>query len=493
MLRKLASQTVIYGLSTILVKFINYMLTPYLTYRLSKEVIGEQGYFYSIIPFGLVLLTMGFETGYFRFCGKAKSDEEKKELFSTILIFISAISILFFAGVWFFTPELYEITLSAGVRNISIIPLVGGIVATDAILAIIYTKIREEGRAKKFLVTRVFNVLVNVGFCLLFYSVLPYAEPDSLLGSWWNEGSASVYVFTANLIASLATLLLLVTEIHFTPRPFNPKIIKPLLIFSLPLMVSSIGGTANEFVDRQLLAFLLPESIKLSSVGIYSSVMKIAALIYLFNQMYRFAAEPLFLSNVSKDNFKEYNAQALKYFTIVSIGIFLFVTAYIDIFKYFIGAEFRVGLGVVPILLLSNILIGIYLNLSFWYKITEKTIFATIITFTGLIITVLLNFLLIPRYGYVGSAWARLSCEAAMVLLSYYLNQKYYPINYDLKSVAKYTLVGAVIFVCCWWSPFEGWLKFLVNSILFITFIVYFVKVEKIDVKGEFMRVIKRK
>ncbi|MFI3268627.1 MAG: polysaccharide biosynthesis C-terminal domain-containing protein [Rikenellaceae bacterium] len=492
MLRKLASQTAIYGVSTILVKFINYMLTPYLTYRLSEEVIGEQGYFYSLIPFGLALLTMGFETGYFRFSGKAKDENEKKELFSTIFTAISCISLLFFGCVWFFTPQIYEITSSLGAKTMSIIPLTGGIIATDAILAIIYTKIREENRAKKFLITRTFNVLVNIGLCLFSYSVLPYQNPDTFLGRLWNAEDVAVYVFIANLVASLSTLLILLPEIKLSSKLFSVKILKPLLVFSIPLMISGIGGVANEFIDRQLLADLLPDNAKMASLGIYTSVMKIAALIYLFNQMYRFAAEPFFLSNVKKDDFKEYNARALKYFTIISIVIFLFITAYMDIFQYFIGERFRVGIHIIPILLLSNVLIGVYTNLSFWYKVTEKTYFATIITFSGLAITIVLNYLLIPRLGYEGSAWARLGCEAAMVLLCYYLNQKYYPIKYDLKSIAKYAVVGAIVFVCCWWSPLEGLLKLLVNSILFITFMLYFIKNEKIDIKGEIKRLLRR-
>lgn len=490
MLRKLASQTAIYGLSTILVKFINYMLTPYLTYRLSKEIIGVQGYFYSFIPFGLTLLTLGLETGYFRFCGKSETAEKKKELFSTLLITISSIALLFFGAVWHFTPEIFKFTSSVGAKDIAIIPVVGAIIAIDSILAIIYAKIREEGRAKWFLMTRLFSVIINVGACILFYSVLPELNPNSFIGSLWSSERASLYLFIANLIASMATLLLLTKEIRFSTTPFNYNVLKRVFIFSLPLVVSGISGTANEFIDRQLLAQLLPMGEKMASIGIYTSVMKIAALLYLFNQMYRFAAEPFFLANVKKDDFKTSNAQALKYFSIASIAIFLFITLYIDVFKYFVGKEFRVGISIIPILLLSNILIGVYINLSFWYKMTEKTFFAVIITTIGLIVTIVLNYMLIPKFGYEGSAWARLGCEATMVGISYYFNQKYYPIKYDLKNIGRYTIVGAIIFVCGWWMPLDGVIKFLLNSILFITFILYFIRHEKIDIKKELSRIL---
>lgn len=484
-LRKLAGQTATYGMSTIIVKFINYLLTPYLTNILTESQYGVQSYYYSFIPFGLTLLTMGLETGYFRFVGKSETAEEKNRVFSTIFTTVSLTSLLFFIAVCLFTGPIYRFTADLGAGSISLIPIVGALIAIDAITAIPYAKLRAQERAKRFLATRVINVLVNVFFCVFFYSVLPLFKDSALLGWMWIEGYGAGYVFIANLIASITTLFMLLPQMEGVKLHIDRKLLKALLLFSAPLLISGISGTANEFIDRQLLAILLPTDIKMSSVGIYSGVMKVAALMYLFIQMYRFAAEPFFLSNVKKEDFKLANAEAMKYFIIVSVMIFLGITLYMDIFQYFIGAAFRVGLRIVPILLLSNMFIGIYVNLSFWYKVTEKTHFALIITLAGLAVTIILNFALIPLLGYEGSAWARLGCEGSMVLLSYFLNQKYYPIPYDLKTIFKYMGAGAVIYTISVVLPIEHTaLRLLANTILFITFILFFIQQEKINLRS---------
>ncbi len=484
-LRKLAGQTATYGMSTIIVKFINYLLTPYLTNILTESQYGVQSYYYSFIPFGLTLLTMGLETGYFRFVGKSETAEEKNRVFSTIFTTVSLTSLLFFIAVCLFTGPIYRFTADLGAGSISLIPIVGALIAIDAITAIPYAKLRAQERAKRFLATRVINVLVNVFFCVFFYSVLPLFKDSALLGWMWIEGYGAGYVFIANLIASITTLFMLLPQMEGVKLHIDRKLLKALLLFSAPLLISGISGTANEFIDRQLLAILLPTDIKMSSVGIYSGVMKVAALMYLFIQMYRFAAEPFFLSNVKKEDFKLANAEAMKYFIIVSVMIFLGITLYMDIFQYFIGAPFRVGLRIVPILLLSNMFIGIYVNLSFWYKVTEKTHFALIITLAGLAVTIILNFALIPLLGYEGSAWARLGCEGSMVLLSYFLNQKYYPIPYDLKTIFKYMGAGAVIYTISVVLPIEHTaLRLLANTILFITFILFFIQQEKINLRS---------
>ena len=484
-LRKLAGQTATYGMSTIIVKFINYLLTPYLTNILTESQYGVQSYYYSFIPFGLTLLTMGLETGYFRFVGKSETAEEKNRVFSTIFTTVSLTSLLFFIAVCLFTGPIYRFTADLGAGSISLIPIVGALIAINAITAIPYAKLRAQELAKLFLATRLINVLVNVFFCVFFYSVLPLFKDSALLGWMWIEGYGAGYVFIANLIASITTLFMLLPQMEGVKLHIDRKLLKALLLFSAPLLISGISGTANEFIDRQLLAILLPTDIKMSSVGIYSGVMKVAALMYLFIQMYRFAAEPFFLSNVKKEDFKLANAEAMKYFIIVSVMIFLGITLYMDIFQYFIGAPFRVGLRIVPILLLSNMFIGIYVNLSFWYKVTEKTHFALIITLAGLAVTIILNFALIPLLGYEGSAWARLGCEGSMVLLSYFLNQKYYPIPYDLKTIFKYMGAGAVIYTISVVLPIEHTaLRLLANTILFITFILFFIQQEKINLRS---------
>lgn len=481
-IKKLAGQTMTYGLSTIIVKFINYMLTPYLTTILTTSEYGVQSYYYAIIPFGLTILTMGLETGYFRFAGKSETKEEREILFSTVMTTVMSVAAFFFMAVLLFLNPIYEYTSTLSAGSKPIIVMCGALIAIDAVSAIPYARLRAEERTGRFLMTRVANVLINVFFCLFFYSVLPRVCHSPLFSWMWVENFGSGYVFVANLIASLATIAMLLPQFGgFRPR-INKGLLKALLLFSLPLLISGLSGTANEFIDRQLLAILLPDEQKMSSVGIYSGVMKVAALMYLFIQMYRFAAEPLFLTNIKKDEFKAANAEAMKFFIIASAAIFLLITLYMDIFQYFIGPSYREGLRIVPILLLSNMMIGIYVNLSFWYKITEKTIFAVIISAAGLVVTIVLNLLLIPRLGYEGSAWARLGCETSMVVLSYLFNQKYYPIKYDLASAAFYLVTAGVLYgASVLLSPDSAVARLAINTVLLFIFATIFFKKEKIS------------
>lgn len=484
--KKLAGQTMTYGLSTIMVKFINYALTIYFTRILTDSQYGVQSFYYAFIPFGLTVLTMGLETGYFRFVGKCDgSSENSDRLFSTVLTAVAMASLLFFVSVTLFLDPIYEYTASLGAGSRPIIMMCGALIAIDAISAIPYARLRAEERTRRFVVTKVANVLINVGLCLFFYSVLPRVNHIEAFAWMWIDNFGVGYIFVANLIASLATIAMLMPQFRgFRPR-IDRRLLGSLLIFSAPLLVSGLSGTANEFIDRQLLAALLPPEVKMSSVGIYSGVMKIAALMYLFIQMYRFAAEPLFLANIKREDFKTANAEAMKFFIIVSVGIFLLITLYIDLFQYFLGASFRVGMKIVPILLLSNMMIGIYVNLSFWYKVTERTIFAVIISLAGLLVTISLNLLLIPRLGYEGSAWARLGCESCMVVLSYVLNQHYYPIKYDLRSAAFYMALGGVIYgLSVLLSPDDTALRLALNTLLMALFGFIFLKKERIDAKA---------
>lgn len=480
--KKLAGQTATYGLSTILVKFINYVLTIYLTRVLTDAQYGVQSYYYAFIPFGLTVLTMGLETGYFRFVGKAENADSKNALFNTIMTTVSAAATLFLIAVLLFLEPIYDYTSSLEAGSRPIIIMCGALISIDAVSAIPFAKLRAENRVRRFVVTKVANVIINVGLCLFFYSVLPRAAHLPAFGWMWIDGFGVGYIFVANLIASLSTVVMLLPQMRGFRPGIDRRLLGSLILFSAPLLISGLSGTANEFIDRQLLAALLPPDIKMSSVGIYSGVMKIAALMYLFIQMYRFAAEPLFLANVKKEDFKTANAEAMKFFIIASVAIFLVITLYIDIFKYFIGPEFRAGIGIVPILVLSNMMIGIYVNMSFWYKVTDKTVFAVIISAAGLAVTIALNLLLIPRMGYEGSAWARLGCESAMVVLSYILNQRYYPIRYDLRSAAFYMATGGALYaVSVLLSPDNMAIRLLFNTLLMAVFLLLFLKKEHID------------
>ena len=485
-IKKLIGQTATYGVATIVARFIGFALTPYLTLKLSGAEYGVYSYYFGLIPFGLVILTAGMENGFFRFLNKCNTDADKNKLYGTVLSAVTVTSLSFFVLVSVFSPWIYHYINEYEVGHLSLIPIVAGIISLDAILAMPYARLRAESHTRLFVITKVVNVLVNVGFCLFFYSILPHFKNSAWLGWMWIEGYGAGYALLANLLASIFNFILLSSMLKNVKWGIDRPLLKKIFIFSLPLFLGGFGGTINEFIDRQLLLYLLPPGTGIEQVAIYSGVMKIAALMTLFLQMYRYAAEPFFLSEVKSADFKKANAEGLKYFTIASMAVFLIIVFYMDIFQYLVsGEEYREALFIVPVMLLSNILVGIYFNMSFWFKVTERTYFAILITFTGVIFTLLLNLLFIPSMGYVGSAYARLGCETAMVLLCYFLNQKYYPVPYDLKTIGLYGLIAAALYGLSVVVHISSVVpRLLFNTLLLGTFLMFFVQHEKINLRS---------
>ena len=494
MLRKLAGQSAIYGISSIVARLLNYLLTPYLTRIMTPAEYGVVTDMYALIPFALVILTLGLETGYFRFAGRAENEAEKKRIFSTAWGAVTCLSLGFMAVTLLWRNPIAAAAGGIYVANPSFITIVAGIIALDVVTAIPFARLREQGRAARFVVVRVVSVVVNVVLCLFFYSVLPHLAANSgLFAAIWNPGFGAGYVFVANFIASHIALFLLLPSCRGMLR-IDGKVLRTMLLYSLPLLVSGIAGTANEFIDRQMIKFLMPADVAMGALGIYGAVVKIGVILLLFTQMYRLAAEPFFLASFKKEDFLRTNAEALKYFVIVSVGIFLVITLFTDIFALILGRDFREGVFILPVVLLANIFAGIVLNLSFWYKQSGATRFAIYITCTGLAVTVAANFVLVPRFGYAGAAWARLLCEAAMVAISYGFNRKYFPIPYNLRRIGGYFLLGGVFYVCGFLTaelPVAA--KYCVNLILVSLFLLYAVRRERIDVAGVFKSMIKKR
>ena len=298
----------------------------------------------------------------------------------------------------------------------------------------------------------------------------------------------------ANLVASGLTFILLLISCRGSFGGFSSRTFKTIFLYSLPLLISGIAGTANEFIDRQMVKFLMPAEESLAALGIYGAVVKIGVVMLLFTQMYRLAAEPFFLSEFKKEEFKESNAAAMKYFVLVSVLIFLFITLFSDLFALIVGPDFREGMYILPVVLVSNALSGMVLNLSFWYKQVGATKYAIVITGIGLVFTVVFNILLVPTLGYAGAAIARLVCELSMVVVSYRLGQKHYPIPYDLKRIAEYVLIGGAMYaLSLLWANSNGTLKYLANSGLIIAFVVYAVRREKINIGGLLKAITRRK
>ena len=480
MLEKLAKQTAIYGISTIVVRFLNYLLTPYYTRIFDQGEYGIITDIYALIPFALVLLSMGMESSYFRFTTRAEEAggdvaAGKRKVFATTWGITALAAILFFVVVWLLNAPISKAMGADYVAHPEYVTIVAAIVMVDVWTMIPFSRLREQGRAMRFVLLKALSVLLNVGLAIGFGVAGLYS---TTFGVGW--------VLVANLAASVITLIaLLPTTNGVVPRIDFP-LLRKIFVYSLPLLISGIAGTANEFVDRQMIKYLAPGDDAMEQLGIYGAIVKIAVVMTLFTQMYRLAAEPFFLSSFKKEEFKEANAASMKYFVMASMVIFLGIVLFRDLFALIVGRSFREGIDILPIVLASNVLAGIWFNLSFWYKREEKTKYAAYITFLGLAVTLGLSFVLVPKMGYRGAAWVRLIAEAAMVVWSYILCRRHYPIPYDLKRIGEYVLLSVAIY-CASEFAFVGvnaTIHTALNVLLFMVAIAYAIWREKIDVKG---------
>ena len=486
MLEKLAKQTAIYGISTILGRFLSYLLTPFYTRIFGVESYGIITDVYALIPFALVTLTLGMESGYFRFAAKAEAaggnvTEAKRRLFATMWGITSLAALIFFVTITLFRGEVSALMGKVYAANPSYVVVVAAIVMFDVMGCIPFSRLREQGRALSFVSLKLLNIILQVGLAVLFWAVGLFDTP---FGVGW--------AFVANLLASVITSVTVMVMGQTLPR-IQWGMLAVLFAYSLPLLLSSIAGTAGEFIDRQLIKYLVPEG-AMAQLGIYGAITKIAVVMTLFTQMYRLAAEPFFLSNFRKEEFVEMNAAALKYYIIASMLIFLGIALFRDLFALIVGAEFRQGIYILPVVLGANVLSGVWLNLSFWYKREEKTRYALWVTLSGLAASLVAGVLLIPRAGYYGAAWSRFIAEVVMVGVSLTLNRICYPTPYNFGRIAEYVAVALAIFFIAERIPTESSLiRYTINTLLFVTYAVYVVRRERIDVRGLLRSVLKRR
>ncbi len=489
MLEKLAKQTAIYGISTIVVRFLSYLLTPYYTRIFGQEHYGIVTDVYALIPLALTLLTMGMESGYFRFAAKADAAggdirQAKRRLFATTWGVTSLAAALFFAAILLYKGQVAEWMGAAYVAHPEYISLVGAIIMFDVWGCIPFSRLREQGRAMTFVTIKAMNVVLNVGLAFAFGAAGLFA---SEFGVGW--------VFVANLAASVVTWLVMLTTTERVVPSISWPLLKRIFLYSLPLLIGGLAGTANEFLDRQLIKYLLPADTSMAELGIYGAITKIAVVMMLFYQMYRLAAEPFFLANYKKSEFVEMNAAALKYYMMASMLIFLGIALFRDLFALIVGRDFREGIFILPIVLGANVLAGVWLNLSFWYKREERTSLAIVVTFSGLVAMAVAGSLLVPRLGYTGAAWARLASEATMVGVSIYLNRRFFPTPYAWGRIAEYVAVAMAIFFAAEWVMRLSdniWIGYPFNIVSFALYAAYLVRRERIDVAALVRSVLKR-
>ena len=486
MLEKLAKQTVIYGISTILGRMLSYLLTPFYTRIFGVESYGIITDVYALIPFALVVLTMGMESSYFRFAAKAEAEggnveQSKRKLFATTWGITSLASLIFFAIIVLCRNGASELMGEIYAANPLYVVSVAAIVMMDVVACIPFARLREQGKAMTFVSLKLMNIVMQVGFAVLFWAVGLFDTP---FGVGW--------AFVANLAASVITAVAVVAASGRISLRIDKALLLLIFAYSLPLLLSGIAGTANEFIDRQLIKYLVPEA-AMAQLGIYGAITKIAVVMTLFTQMYRLAAEPFFLSNYSKEDFVEMNAAALKYFVMVSMFIFLFIALYRDIFAFIVGRSFREGIDILPVVLGANILSGVWLNLSFWYKREEKTKFALWITLTGLVCSVGFGAILIPWKGYYGAAWSRFAAEVVMVAVSIILNRIYYPTPYQFGRMVEYIVLALAMFaVAEYISVPNEVLRYTLATTLIVIYLAYAVWREKINIVAMFNHILRR-
>ena len=484
-LKKLAGQTAIYGMSSIIGRFLNYLLVPLHVVQFTTDQYGVITEMYAYVAFLVVLLTYGMETAYFRFSNKEGGDRVHVFNMSLISIFISS-AIFILVSVFFNQPIADWLKYPNHSEYVTWFAMIVGL---DAISSIPMAKLRALDRAKTFALINLSNVAINIGLNLFFiaYCMPAYQNGESnvLIDTFYSPDIGVGYVFISNLIASIIKFLLLIPFMIMRQFHFDRGLLKKMLIYAIPLLIAGLAGIVNETLDRVLLKRILYDELggvaTLSQLGIYGACYKVSIIISLFIQAFRYAAEPFFFSYSKEKDSKQTYAKIMNYFVVVCATIFLSVLLYMDFIKYFIpNQDYWVGLKVVPILLLGNICLGIYYNQSIWYKMTDKTYMGAYIAIMGAVITIVLNIVLIPVMGYMGSAWTTLICYGAMVIVSYILGHKYYPIPYQVKRVLLYIAFAlGIYFTSVKLDMNPGLAKYSVHALLIIAFLGVVVILEK--------------
>ncbi|MET4082417.1 O-antigen/teichoic acid export membrane protein [Pedobacter sp. UYP30] len=451
--KKFAGQTMVYGISTIFSRLLNFILTPVFTHTYATAVYGILITMYSWASLINVFLAFGMETTYFRYLNK--HEDKKQQVYNnSFLIVAFSASLLLITGLVFINPIskwLSSNDMSQYQDQRRYVLYFVFLLFFDAIALIPFAKLRADGKPFRYSLIKFINILSSVTIILFFIYVVPYIIKNHwstahFFAGWYREKWLG-YVFIGNLCASIITFILLLPEILQVRFNFDKAMFKKMAQYSWPILAANVSFIINENLDKLLLGRFLSDK----DVGIYGAVCKIAIFMSIFNMAFRLGAEPFFFSHAKHANARTTYATILKYFSIALAIIFVALIANIEILKYFISrdaahrAEYWVGLPVIPYLLLGYVCLGIYMNLSVWYRLSDQTKFGLYISVVGAFITIVFNILLIPKYGYMASAWVSLAAYASMMVMSYILGQKHYPIPYDLKRIGSYLLLSIVL------------------------------------------------
>ena len=472
-LKQFAGQTAIYGIPTIVGRFLNYLLVPMYTRVFLTAEYGVVSELYAYVSFLFVLLTYGMETAFFRF---AQEKQHRASVYSTALLSLLSTSAVFMFFAIIFSGSIADWLDYSNHREYII--WFALILVFDAISSIPYANLRQENKALRFALIKTINIFINIGLNLFFILLCPYllhhSQHELLLNAIrfiYDPAVGVGYIFISNLVASAATLLILGVDLLKIKLVFNGILLKQMLKYAWPLLLFSFAGIINETFDRIILKHLLPAaSDPMAQLGIYGACYKISILMTLFIQTYRYAAEPFFFNKAKLTDAKELYANMMTYFVIICAFIFVGVMLYIDLVMHFVGKGYRVGEPVVPILLFANLCLGVFYNLSIWFKLTDKTIYGAFISIFGAIVTLVLNFALIPVMGILGAAWATLICYASMMVVSFAMGQRFYPVKYDLPRIIGYMALAVLTYKTSQWVHFSGLMKYGFNTMLLMIF-----------------------
>jgi O-antigen/teichoic acid export membrane protein len=476
--KSLIKDSAIYGGSSILVRMISWLLTTFFTYTLAKSDFGMMTNLYAYIALIIVILTFGMETGFFRFVNQTEK-YQPYTVYSTTLLIVGGIVILFLSTFLTYLPAIRPYVWQREIPDIYIrMTLI--ILSLDTISAIPFAYLRYKKKAKKFGFLRLLNVVLYVVFCFFFLLICPWINKHwpGLISWFWRDDFRLGYVFISNLMATGIQTIFLLPELTGFRYQWNGRLAWKMLRYCFPLMIMGFAGMANQVVDKLLFPVTyLDSDVAFSELGVYSACFKIAMIMMIFTQAFRYAYEPfVFEKSRDKDAGQSY-ADVMKYFIILGLLVFLGVVFYLDIIKYFIDPGYFGALHIVPIVLMGELFFAIYFNLSFWYKLTDKTYWGAIFSIIASVVIICINLFCIPKYSYMACAWAPFIGNGLILLLSYFIGQKNYPIRYDLKTIGLYSGLALVLFAVSYFVPIRNAvLHMLFNTFLLVIYLVVLVK-----------------
>ena len=486
-LGSLAKQTAIYGLSSIIGRFLNYLLVPLYTYKICAEAGGPAAYglvtnFYAYTALLLVILTFGMETTFFRFANKEGADSNKT--FSTAGIAVGFVSLVFIILVSIFLKPISNAMHYA--EHPEFVEIMAIIVGLDAFQAILFARLRYENRPIKFAALKLLFIFMSIGRNLFIFLLAPKLKVScpSLMG-WYENAYQVGYIFFVNLICTCLITLGFIPELKKLRYGLDKDLLKRMLRYTWPLLLLGLAGILNQVADKICYRYIIPTKEGDAQLGIYGACVKIAMIMAMITQAFRYAYEPFVFGGKRDEKDKEAQAKVMKYFIIFTLVAFLAVVMYMPILKHIIKSDYWEGLRVVPIVMMAEIFMGIYFNLSFWYKLIDETWWGAIFSAVGCAVLLAINFIFVPKYGYMACAWGGFAGYATCMVLSYFVGQKKAPIPYDLKSAFLYFAIALALYFAQKYIHIENtvW-TLVVNTGLLLVFVAFICWMEKDLVKG---------